>query len=190
MKAAARVISVIFNPVVYIGLFLLYVLAISHGRLLGPATVGFLFLGAIPAVLLFYGIHRGWWSDLDISALHERRTYLPWVVLSALVLVAVAVLLHFPRVLRFSLTGMVIWLIVTTAVSWFWKISIHEGATVGIVVLMWVLFGAGWGLTLIWTPFVVGWARWILNKHTVAQLVAGAGSALFSIAVAWLLVHP
>jgi hypothetical protein len=190
MKAFARIVSVIFNPVVYIGLFLLYLLGASGGRLLGPATLGFLFLGAIPAALLLYGIRRGWWADLDISNLRERRTYLPWVVVSALCLLLLASWLHFPRLLRFSLTAMVIWLVLTTGVSWFWKISIHEGATVGIVVLMWLLFGPAWGLALVWTPFLVGWARWVLNKHTLAQLIAGGGAAFVSIAAAWILGRP
>lgn len=189
MKAFARVVSAIFNPVLYIGLFLLYLIIGSHGQLWGPSLTAFLFLGALPAGLLFYGIHRGWWSDIDISRLHERRTYLPWVLLSAVVLFGITLAFHYPRIFRFTLTGILTWLTITTVVSWYWKISIHEGAVVGVVALMWLLYGSTWGLGLIWTPFLVGWARLELRRHTFAQLVAGAGAALFSMGVAWFSLH-
>ncbi|MGC8487914.1 MAG: hypothetical protein ACP5QO_06795 [Clostridia bacterium] len=190
MKEFARIVSAIFNPVLYIGLFLLYLIVGSHGRLWGPSLTAFFFLGALPAALLFYGIHRGWWSDIDISRLHERRTYLPWVLLSALILFGITIVFHFPRIFRFTLTGILVWLVITTVVSWYWKISIHEGAAVGVVALMWLLYGSAWGIGLVWTPFLVGWARLALQRHTFAQLVAGAGAALFSMGMAWLAAHP
>lgn len=81
-----------------------------------------------------------------------------------------------------------LWLAVSTLVSLGWKISLHEGATVGVVCLVAYLFGR-WALwALVWAPLLVAWARLRLGRHTPAQLLAGGAAAVAAFAVAYLAV--
>ena len=58
-------------------------------------------------------------------------------------------------------------------ISRFWKISIHAvGVAGGAVILAAVGGGALWPVAL--APVAVGWARFQLGAHTLAQVVAGS----------------
>jgi hypothetical protein len=127
----------------------------------------------LPGALLLAGLRAGIWTDLDLTPLKERRTFLPWATLCAVAAAAVAWRWGFaPVVLRASL-GIAFWLAASAVISLFWKVSLHTGATMGIVILVWAAFGAGAGLALVWTPLAVAWSRVVLRKHDMAQVVGG-----------------
>jgi hypothetical protein len=66
-------------------------------------------------------------------------------------------------------TGMVI----ITGVTLYWKMSIHVGGTSGTIMIMVLLYGQGWIPVFLFVP-AVGWSRYVLEHHTVAQAAAGA----------------
>jgi len=63
------------------------------------------------------------------------------------------------------------------AVSLFWKISIHAVGVSGPAVAMTYVFGSIGIVLMLMIPMVM-WSRVHLKKHTVAQVIAGASSAL------------
>ena len=186
-RLAARFVSLLFQPAVTFTV-LLGALVAAHPHALEPASVVWGFLAALPAATLIVGMRLGVWSDLEVTDPRERRTYVPACALYALAAAGWCWAVHAPAELRLVATAVALWLTASTAVSLGWKISLHEGATVGVLLLAAELFGRGWLLALAWAPFAVAWARLRLDRHTPAQLAAGALSALLSVALAVRLV--
>lgn len=181
--------SWVFNPVVSLTGFSV-VLLFAHPTWVRADLVFWALLAAVPAAILAAGVFRGVWTDPDLTNLRERRTFLPWAAGSAIVLAIWSVVGGFPGGLRFAAVAIAVWLVLISVVSLGWKISIHEGATVGVILLLAVLVGWGWGLTLLWAPFVVAWARLRLRKHTAAQLLAGAAAAVSALILAGQMAPP
>ncbi len=188
VRPLAQTISVIFNPLVFCSLFFA-TLAVRHRPWAAPLSVLWTALVAAPALLLGFGMHCGWWSDLDVSQLHERRTYMPWVLASAGLAGALAWGYAFPSPLKWSIDSIFLWLAVSVAVGVTWKISLHAGSSTGILALAYLTLGWRWGLALTWIPIAVGWARVRLACHTPFQVLAGAVAGGAAVTVVWL-VHP
>jgi len=66
--------------------------------------------------------------------------------------------------------------VVFTLITLVWKISIHTGVSSAAVIFLSFLFGWSW----LWLFLIVGlvaWARVIMKKHSLLQVIAGAGLA-------------
>ncbi|MBX5466737.1 MAG: hypothetical protein K6U14_04470 [Firmicutes bacterium] len=181
-EAVAEWISWVFNPIAYCTAFLAALTA-RHPEWWTATAVLWGFLAVAPGVLLWWGVQRGWWSDFDVSQLGERRTYMPWVVVLGAGAVVAAWVGHFPPLLRFTAGSILLWLALSTFIGRRWKISLHVGGATGILWLTAVAFGAVWGAMLLWVPWAVGWARLRLNRHTPAQVWAGALAGTVSVAL-------
>ncbi len=176
-------VSGVFQPAVAIVLFL-GVVALAHRRV-EPSLYAAFWLAALPGAWLAGGMRLGLFHDPDLGSLAERRIFLPGAALA----VAVGAVLSYtpwavfpvPSYIRMVMTAVAIWLGISAAVSQVWKISLHEGATLGILLLAAVAFGVGAALVLSWTPVLVGWARLRLRKHDAWQLAGGAAVAVFSV---------
>jgi hypothetical protein len=171
MQALARAVSLVFNPMVYATLYCAFFS--WRGRDPRAWAAPWCLIVAIPAALLFAGLRLGWWSDPDVTALAERRTYLPWAATSAALGAAVALASRAPYAVRLSALAIALWLAASAAVSQFWKVSLHVGGTTGVVGLLWLLAGPASGAALLWTPLLVGWARLRLRRHDLGQVVGG-----------------
>jgi hypothetical protein len=185
--AAARFLSLVFQPVLPLTA-LLAALVVKHSAWLGQVTVIWALLALLPAIALAIGLRAGVWSDIEITRLRERRTYLPLCTLFAASAAVWAAAVHAPYPLRLVTLAVALWLAASTVVSFAWKISLHEGAITGVVLLTAVLFGGVWLALLVWAPFVVAWARLRLDRHTPAQLAAGAVAAAAALAVSLILL--
>jgi hypothetical protein len=181
--AAARAVSLVFQPAVTLTV-LLDVLAIRHPAWRGAILAVWALLAALPALALAIGMRLGVWSDIEITRLRERRTFLPIAAAMAAAIAIWALLAPFPYALRLVAVAVAVWLIGSTLVSFVWKISLHEGATVGMLCLVAWLFGIGAAGAFVWAPLLVAWARLRLGQHTPAQLLAGAAAAGAAFALA------
>jgi hypothetical protein len=67
--------------------------------------------------------------------------------------------------------------VLTLAITTRWKISLHLVGITGATTVLVLIFGP---LALGLTPLVplVGWARWQMHAHTLAQAVAGTALAV------------
>jgi hypothetical protein len=184
----AQVISWVFQPMVAITAYFLALAAFQ-----GPwawAAVGWGCLVVVPGGLLAWGMARGVWQDPDLGQLRERRTFLPWPALSASAGAALATVGQAPWTVRLVLVSVALWLGASTLLSQFWKVSLHEGGTVGVVLLVWHTLGVLPALALCWAPAAVAWSRWTLGRHDIPQLVGGAALAAACVAVAGRLLGP
>jgi hypothetical protein len=184
VERLARALSLLFNPLLFATVFDA-VLLVGHGlgwwRYVVPVWA---LLVALPALVLFVGIRAGVWSDVDVSRLRERRSFMPIALAAGSASLALALLAHFPPLLRFSLLAIVAWLLISTVVGMFWKLSLHVGAAVGIVILLGVSFGREVATGLAWLPVALGWARLRLEAHDIWQVLGGAAVGLAAVGVA------
>lgn len=189
MDRLARVVSVALHPMAGLTAWAV-ALVILHRDWIGPDAALWAMLVLVPGGLLVIGVRRGIWSDLDMTDLRERRTALPFAALLSVALAVWSVVGAFPSLLRFAAVAIAIWLAITAAVSLVWKISMHEGAAAGLVLIVALGLGLGIAAMLAWAPFAVAWARVRLHKHTPMQVAAGAAAAVVSVALARLWFAP
>jgi hypothetical protein len=183
VRSAARFLSLLFNPLVAATLYLVGVV-LAHRGWAEDAALLWLLVVAAPGVVLALGIRRGVWSDLDVSRLAERRTFMPFAVGFAAVGAFGAAWLRFPRLLAVSALAILVWLALSTAVGFVWKISLHVGGATGLLWLVGMTFGGAVALSLVWIPPLVAWARLVLRRHDLPQVVAGAAAGSLAAVVA------
>jgi membrane-associated phospholipid phosphatase len=105
----------------------------------------------------------------------RRQRYLLYGVAIAIGVVGFLVvwLGNGPRLLRLTFIAGVIALAVFMTVNFYWKISLHTAFIAGSATILAIVIG-GWGaLALVLLP-AVGWSRWTLGQHSLAQVTAGA----------------
>ncbi|MCL8209369.1 MAG: hypothetical protein K6V97_15065 [Actinomycetia bacterium] len=189
MDRAATFLSWLFNPLCAVTVLCVAV-GVTHPTWWGPDLVTWILLAGVPALLLGIGLHAGIWHDPDISALPERRTFLPWVALSSLLLAGWAVVGQFPAGLRFMTLAIACWLVIAAGVSLAWKISLHVGSTLGAALLGAYLIAHWLAMVAPGLALAVAWARVRLRQHTVAQVIAGGMAAMVAVAFAARLTPP
>jgi hypothetical protein len=187
--ATARILSLVFQPAVTFTLLLAALVLGGEARPWQALWVWCL-LAFLPALALALGMRLGVWTDIEVTRLRERHTYLPLCSLLAMAAAVWAVAVAAPYPLRLLTVAVALWLGASTVVSFAWKISLHEGATVGVVLLVGVLAGALWLGLLAWAPLAVAWARLRLERHTPAQLAAGALAAAAALGASLALLGP
>lgn len=149
----------------------------------GWSTAGVFFITAlIPGLTVYMLMRAGKVSDASISDRRERP--IPFLVSVACYVGASFYVgaLHAPRWLVCFLVAAAAVAVLELIVSLWWKISAHTGAAGG---LAGFVFWLGVRGALIGDPLVLisiaillvgvlGWARLVLRRHTVGQVLAGA----------------
>jgi len=188
----------------------LHVVAIWVSRIASPLVLGMLAVGVVtsasspaphawgwaatylaivvgtPVLYTLALYSRGAVNDLDLTARHERfRPYLVTVI----ALIGAALLLHLggaPRLLTLLADVSAIELAVLFAITLVWKISAHAAMAAMLAMLATHLHAtlAPMGIALV---LVVCWSRVYLERHDVAQTVAGAavGAGVMVAALGW-----
>lgn len=172
VKLLADTISIVFEPFT-VSLVSLILITTQLKLGLESKLVWFLtaaVLGGVPpTAVLIYEKKIGKIKDWFITNRLERRdVHLAWFFGSVL-FVVVAVLFQAPRLLMaLSLTLMFLSLAIGLINS-FWKISVHMvGVTLLIVVLL-LVYSAGFLWAVVLLP-LVAWARISLGHHTLSQI--------------------
>jgi membrane-associated phospholipid phosphatase len=125
-----------------------------------------------PLGYLFWEFHRGAVSDLDIP--DRRQRLLPQVFTVACMLTAWVLLRLGPAPDRMANLGgfFLVQAIVIFGITLRWKISVHCATAAGVGMLIWLTSGASLPL-LVGAPAMI-WSRLRLDRHTLAQTMAGA----------------
>ena len=172
----ARVATEAFAPAVLVGL-LLVVVGWHAGEQPGvsrwwglPAA---LFAAVLPLTYILRGVRRGRFTDHHIPEREHRRGPLLIGIASVAVGLGLLVALGAPDDVVALLAAGAAGLVVFTAVTLWWKMSIHAGVAAGTVAVLTAVYGPVALLTLPLVPLIC-WARVRLSAHTVAQVVAGA----------------
>jgi membrane-associated phospholipid phosphatase len=137
------------------------------------ASISVLFASLIPIAYILRGVRRKRFSDHHVGVRQQRPVPLLVGIVSVVVGVAVLNLFGAPRTLVALIEAMLVGLVVSLAVTLFWKISIHVAVVAGSVVVLALVFGP---IALIAAPLVaaVAWARVQLGDHTPLQVLVGA----------------
>jgi hypothetical protein len=78
-----------------------------------------------------------------------------------------------PKALRLTFIAGIIALAVFMTVNFYWKISLHTAFIAGTATVFTIAVGGYGALVLLLLP-AVGWSRWALGQHSLAQVSAGA----------------
>lgn len=172
----ARVVTELFAPAVLVTVLLVVVGWHAYGYSLVGAAWGLaaaLFASVIPFALILRGVRSGTLTDHHVGRREQRRT--PLLIALGSVAVGLIGLLAFgaERELLAALAAVFIGLIVSLAVTRWWKISVHTDVAASVVAILVAIFGP---IMLVTAPvvLVVGWSRVQLGDHTRAQTVVGA----------------
>lgn len=137
------------------------------------------FCAVLPMVFIKRGVKRGKYSDRHVGSRRQRFVVLPLILVSVAVGLGVMVAAGAPRETVALVVTMMVTLLALIAVTFLWKISVHQAVCAGSVTMIAVAYGA---VALVGFAVValVGWSRVRLRDHTPAQVVAGTvlGAAL------------
>lgn len=179
LKSLAWIVSRVFDPVIEIPVLLsaavLY--AIQNGWRFRYLVFLLLIDALVPAAYMVWGLITKKFSDWDMTKREERRSIYIFTVFVHLFGVIYAYLLGKEGL---SEILFVFWILalVFAMVTFFWKISIHAGVNGAAL----AFFNHFWGWQNYWwlavVLLLVLWARVEIHKHTWAQVLVGAGSAI------------
>lgn len=171
----AERISDIFNPY-YSAVPFFIMVAIASTRTVSRAILYWLIMALFFSVLPIWDIRRRInsrsVSDAHIDRREDRIKPLLFALSSALGGLLAIYLVSAPALIRAVCWSVVITGIVITAITLRWKISLHTAGITSISLALVLIYG--WQATpiFIFLPVVI-WARLVLKRHTVAQVLAG-----------------
>ncbi|MDT0407793.1 MULTISPECIES: hypothetical protein [Streptomyces] len=174
-RRSARLITEILAPAnLVIGILL--VIGWHSTTSLSGAGWGLLagaFCGAFPITFIILGARRGHWTDKHVKVRSQRWIPLLGTLASVLVGIVLLALLDAPQDVIALVLAMIAGLLLTMAVTIFWKVSVHTAVASGVVSVLVVALGP-WALLGYLGVATIGWSRVSLHDHTMPQTVAGA----------------
>lgn len=171
----ARIVSDVANPLfVALPTFLIVALhtASDWQRAILWWIVTTIGISAAPLIFVYRGVRRGRYSDHHLSVRAQRLVPLIVGLACAATALVLLLALQASRALLATVAAVLVCGICTLAITTRWKISFHLVGAAGAATVLTLLFGP---IGLVLVPFVVlvGWARWRLQAHTIAQAMAG-----------------
>lgn len=132
-----------------------------------------LIVTAVPMLVIVYLLRTGRIEDIHMS--HTRERHIPYIVAVAAGLVGYAVITIFdgPSLLRCLAVMNIITLGTLGIINTRWLISIHATAAAATWLIMTLVFGPIVGLILFPVAVLICYIRVYLQRHTVAQVLAG-----------------
>jgi membrane-associated phospholipid phosphatase len=138
------------------------------------------------ALLLIRGVRSGRWSDADVSVPKERASFYPPAILLSLGGVIALVLIGAPGfIFRGALITLVL-LLLAAGINRVVKISLHTMFAFYCAVILVRIGILPGGIALILASLVF-WSRLHLRRHTIGEVLLGAGlGTLGAVVTAWL----
>jgi membrane-associated phospholipid phosphatase len=137
------------------------------------ACLTLFFLSFGPMLYIIIGVRLGKFSDMSISRRRERIGPFLFSFVSVLAGLIVLFLMNAPKNLQTLLIVTAVSCIVMMVITLSWKISIHASTIAGTATFLTALYGVI-VLPAFLLVVLVSWSRVVLERHTVAQVVAGA----------------
>ncbi len=135
--------------------------------------ISILFATIVPMIGVIVISKRTGNEDGDIVRKEDRMVPLAIGIASYLFGTSALLILDSPRIVWVAMLCYCVNTAVIMVITTKWKISIHAIGCVGPAMALAYVYGWQGGLLIILLPIVV-WCRYILRKHTPAQLAAGA----------------
>ncbi len=169
-------ISNFFNPI--FSLIFYFVLYSAYNSSLKEALVrfaGLLLLAIVPVTgWIIWNVKRGSYTNMDVSDQRQRRSLYP--IITAALLLYLFVSYFQTQNVDTPVVGLLVLLLLLQASNYFVKSSMHTALNVYTSALM---FEVKWYWGLIWliVTFLVAISRLILERHSVKEVLTGAGIA-------------
>ena len=185
----ANILSIAGQPVfIPIPVFILLATKISDpAKCILVILVSLLFVTVIPTVVTYYFSIKLGRKDGDIP--DRTLRYRPMLLGTASYMVGTGVLylMDAPRIMTVLMLCYALVTLVMTIITVYWKISIHSVGVIGPSMALAVTFWP-WGLLYILLLPPIAWSRYMLKRHTPAQLVAGAAMGFIITGIMFLLL--
>ena len=171
----ANYISVIGQPVfIPIPVFILLATKISDPvKCALVIIVSLFFVTVVPTAVTYYFSIKLGRRDGDIPDRTLRFKPMMLGVVSYLIGTLCLYFMDAPKVMTVLMLCYAIVTFVMTIITLYWKISIHSVGVVGPSMALAITFWP-WGLLYILLLPPIAWSRYVLKRHTPAQLIAGA----------------
>jgi small-conductance mechanosensitive channel len=186
-KKIAKGISIICQPT-FIPIALYFIVSLSVVPTVTGiwyALLGIVFIALAPIALVFILARCNKISDPDLPDRRER--FIPYLSIVGLYLIGFIVFWYLGapyQILAITVSYIAVTLF-GAFISLFWKISMHMAGVAGPVTALVFLVNP----LFVWAYILlipIGWARYILKKHTFPQIVIGSG---FSILLTYLVIR-
>ncbi len=169
-------ISNFFNPI--FSLIFYFVLYSAYNSSLEEALArfaGLLLLAIVPVTgWIIWNVKRGSYTNMDVSDQRQRRSLFP--IIAAALLLYLFVTYFQTQNVDTPVVWLLVLLLLLQASNYFVKSSMHTALNVYTSALM---FEVKWYWGLIWliVTFLVAISRLILQRHSVKEVLSGAGIA-------------
>jgi membrane-associated phospholipid phosphatase len=176
-RTVAAIVTEVCSPAVVVVLLSLAVAWHATGYRVGPSLLWGMDVAVcssiLPMAFIVRGARRGRWDGHHVRNREGRLVPMLLALGSTVVGLLVLLLGGGPRDLVALNGAMLTTLVVCTAITQWWKVSLHSAVAGGAVATMVLLYGP---LSLVLLPLVIviAWSRVIVRDHTVGQAIAGA----------------
>lgn len=174
IRRFAGLLSVLLGPMIWLPVLFLTTMFQSglNNQQLTILFPSILFLEVlIPLIYLYIAPRIGLATAWDLPKRKERYPFLTLVFITNLISLFLAY--QFGTKLLFDLNILLITcLIILFAITFYWQISLHTALNTLGAILINFLFG--WNLPFLYLTIpLIFWARLVLNKHSIIQLLTG-----------------
>lgn len=133
-----------------------------------------LFGTVVPYLYIWFLHKKKEINDMHISEKEDRIKPLVVACVSYIIFFIILYVLEGPLFLKSIFAVIIVSTIILTIITYFWKICLHASGITFTVITFNILFGK-WMLLMIPLIPLIGWARVRIKKHTVNQVILGAG---------------
>jgi len=127
----------------------------------------------IPMGVIVWGARRGRWDGHHVRNREGRLVPLSTLIALSGLGLALLLVLDAPWLVVALDIAMLVCLVVTSAITVWWKVSMHAAVAAGAVAILAVTY-TPWLWSLLLVAGAVGWSRVRLQDHTTAQVVVGS----------------
>ncbi|MCM2518283.1 phosphatase PAP2 family protein [Streptomyces griseoincarnatus] len=135
-------------------------------------VVGALFAAVIPITFIKSGIRKGHWGDRHVGEKPARLVVMAVILLSVATGIVLMLVAGAPHTMVGLIVSMLVTLAILTAITFAWKISVHQAVSAGACAMLVQTYGPWMALGFL-LVIVVGWSRVELRDHTRNQVIAG-----------------
>jgi hypothetical protein len=175
-RRVAAIVTEVCSPAVVVVLLPLAVAWHATGYRPGPTVLWGLvvavFSSVLPMAFIIRGARQGRWDGHHVRNREGRLVPLLLCLGSTVVGLLILLLGGAPRDVVALNVAMLVTLLACTAITQWWKISLHSAVAGGAEATMVLIYGP---LALVGVPVVllIAWSRVTVRDHTLAQAVAG-----------------
>lgn len=173
----ARIISFVFDgSFISIPIFIIICMVVVEDALaaLRWALLCLLFGMIFPFLYIFFLYRKNRIYDIHIPEKSNRIKPLLFTLFSYVTGLTVLYILGAPVFLKVIFILTIVSTSILTAITYYWKVSLHASWITFVVITFNVLLGP-WMLLLLPLIPIIGWARVKARRHTTPQVILGAG---------------